>query len=206
MQLTSAINKEGIVLMLYGYARVSTLGQSLDNQIETLIDKGVLKDNIFYDKYTGSKVDRPGFNELLNKLESGDSLTVTKLDRLARNTREALNVINELQDKGIVINILNLGIIDNSSIGKFTTTVLLAVAEMERDMIVNRTREGKSYAKEHNPKYREGRRTRLTSKNKDKYPAINLYRQSHTAEQTAKAFNISVRTVFYVQKLFRQNN
>lgn len=206
MQITSAINEEGIVSMLYGYCRVSTLGQSLDNQIETLIDKGVSEGNIFSDKYTGSKVDRPGFNELLNKLEFGDSLIVTKLDRLARNTREALNVIDKLQDKGIVINILNLGIIDDSSIGKFTTTVLLAVAEMERDMIVNRTREGKAYAKEHNPKYKEGRRTRLTSKNKDKYPAINLYRQSHTAEQTAKAFNISVRTVFYVQKLFRQNN
>ncbi|WKN29528.1 recombinase family protein (plasmid) [Apilactobacillus kunkeei] len=189
--------------MLYGYARVSTLGQSLDNQIESLIDKGVLKENIFSDQYTGSKINRPGFTGLLNILKSGDSLVVTKLDRLARNTREALNVINELQDKGVVINILNLGIIDDSSIGKFTTTVLLAVAEMERDMIVNRTREGKAYAKSHNPKYREGRRTRLTSKNKDKYPAINLYRQSHTADQTAKAFNISVRTVFYVQKMFR---
>lgn len=189
--------------MLYGYARVSTLGQSLDNQIESLIDKGVSEENIFSDQYTGSRIDRPGFTDLLNTLESGDSLVVTKLDRLARNTREALNVINELQDKGVVINILNLGIIDDSSIGKFTTTVLLAVAEMERDMIVNRTKEGKEYAREHNPKYREGRRTRLTGRNKDKYPAINLYRQSHTAVQTAKAFNISVRTVFYVQKMFR---
>lgn len=192
--------------MLYGYARVSTLGQSLDNQIETLIDKGVSEENIFSDQYTGSKINRPGFTGLFNKLESGDSLVVTKLDRLARNTREALNVIDELQDKGVVINILNLGIINDSSIGKFTTTVLLAVAEMERDMIVNRTQEGKEYAKEHNPKYREGRRTRLTGKNKDKYPAIHLYKQSHTALETAKAFNISVRTVFYVESIFRKNN
>lgn len=191
--------------MLYGYCRVSTLGQSLDNQIESLINNGVSKDNIYTDQYTGSKVDRPGFNKLLSKLEYGDSLIVTKLDRLARNTREALNVINDLQDKGVVINILNLGIIDDSSIGKFTTTVLLAVAEMERDMIVNRTKEGKEYAREHNPKYREGRRTRLTGRNKDKYPAIYLYKQSHTAEETAKAFNISVRTVFYIQKLFMDN-
>ncbi|CAI2681699.1 Transposon gamma-delta resolvase (plasmid) [Apilactobacillus kunkeei] len=129
---------------------------------------------------------------------------VTKLDRLARNTREALNVLNELQDKNIKINILNLGLIDNSSIGKFTTTVLLAVAEMERDMIVNRTQEGKKYAKKHNPNYREGRRTRLTGKNKDKYPAIYEYKQSHTAEETAKAFNVSIRTVFYVQSIFKE--
>lgn len=188
--------------MQYGYARVSTIGQSLNNQINDLVDNGLDKDMIFSDKLTGTKTDRPGFNNLLEVLKSGDSLVVTKLDRLARNTREALNVLNELQDKNIKINILNLGLIDNSSIGKFTTTVLLAVAEMERDMIVNRTQEGKKYAKKHNPNYREGRRTRLTGKNKDKYPAINEYKQSHTAEETAKAFGISVRTVFYIQSIF----
>lgn len=188
--------------MQYGYARVSTIGQSLDNQINDLVNNGLDKNMIFSDKVTGTKTDRPGFNELLEVLKAGDSLVVTKLDRLARNTREALNVINNLQEKNIIINILNLGIIDNSSIGKFTTTVLLAVAEMERDMIVNRTQAGKEYAKKHNPNYRDGRRTRLTGKNKDKYPAIFEYKQSHTAEETAKAFNISVRTVFYVQSIF----
>ncbi|KOY70593.1 recombinase family protein, partial [Apilactobacillus kunkeei] len=128
--------------MQYGYARVSTLGQSLDNQVQDLRDNGVLKKNIYTDKYTGTSTDRIGFQKLLDTLKSDDTLVVTKLDRLARNTREALNVLNELQDKNIKINILNLGLIDNSSIGKFTTTVLLAVAEMERDMIVNRTQEG----------------------------------------------------------------
>ncbi|KOY76874.1 Resolvase family site-specific recombinase [Apilactobacillus kunkeei] len=142
--------------MLYGYARVSTLGQLLDNQIQNLRDNGVLKKNI----YTGTSTDRVGFQKLLDTVKSDDTLVVTKLDRLARNTREALNVLNELQDKNIKINILNLGIIDNSSIGKFTTTVLLAVAEMERDMIINPTQEGKKYAKKHNPNYREDRRTR----------------------------------------------
>mgnify|MGYP001327035466 CR=1 FL=1 len=190
--------------MQYGYARVSTIGQSLDNQINNLVNNGLDEDMIFSDKFTGTNTDRPGFNELLETLKPGDTLIVTKLDRLARNTREALNVINQLQEKNVVINILNLGIIDNSSIGKFTTTVLLAVAEMERDMIVARTQEGKEFAKKHNPNYREGRRTRLTGKNKDKYPAINEYKQSHTAEETAKAFNISVRTVFYIQSMFNK--
>lgn len=190
--------------MQYGYARVSTIGQSLDNQINDLVDNGLDKDIIFSDKFTGTNTDRPGFNELLETLKPGDTLIVTKLDRLARNTREALNLINKLQEKNIIINILNLGIIDNSSIGKFTTTVLLAVAEMERDMIVARTQEGKKYAKQYNPNYRDGRRTRLTGKNKDKYPAIFEYKQCHTAEETAKAFNISVRTVFYIQSMFNK--
>lgn len=192
--------------MKYGYVRVSTVGQSLDAQIQTLVDFGISKDKIFYDKYTGVDINRPGFLSLLDEIGKGDTLVVTKLDRLARNTREALNVINNLQNSGVLINILNLGIIDDSSVGKFTTTVLLAVSEMERDMIISRTKEGKEFAKKNNPNYHEGRRTRLTGKNKDKYPAIYSFRQSHTASETAQAFNISTRTVFYVQKLFRNND
>lgn len=188
--------------MIYGYARVSTLNQSLANQINALTELGIEQNDIFTDKFTGTKTNRPGFKQLLSRLRPNDTLVVTKLDRLARNTREALNIIDDLQANKVIINILNLGIIDNSSIGKFTTTVLLAVAEMERDMIVERTQSGKEYAKKHNSNYKDGRRTRLTGKNKDKYPAIFEYKQSHTAEETAKAFNISVRTVFYVQSIF----
>lgn len=188
--------------MIYGYARVSTLNQSLANQINALTELGIEQNDIFTDKFTGTKTNRPGFKQLLSHLRPNDTLVVTKLDRLARNTREALNIIDDLQANKVIINILNLGIIDNSSIGKFTTTVLLAVAEMERDMIVERTQSGKEYAKKHNSNYKDGRRTRLTGKNKDKYPAIFEYKQSHTAEETAKAFNISVRTVFYVQSIF----
>lgn len=188
--------------MIYGYARVSTLNQSLANQINSLTELGIEQNDIFTDKFTGTKTNRPGFKQLLSHLRPNDTLVVTKLDRLARNTREALNIIDDLQANKVIINILNLGIIDNSSIGKFTTTVLLAVAEMERDMIVERTQSGKEYAKKHNSNYKDGRRTRLTGKNKDKYPAIFEYKQSHTAEETAKAFNISVRTVFYVQSIF----
>lgn len=188
--------------MIYGYARVSTLNQSLASQINALTELGIEQNDIFTDKFTGTKTNRPGFKQLLSHLRPNDTLVVTKLDRLARNTREALNIIDDLQANKVIINILNLGIIDNSSIGKFTTTVLLAVAEMERDMIVERTQSGKEYAKKHNSNYKDGRRTRLTGKNKDKYPAIFEYKQSHTAEETAKAFNISVRTVFYVQSIF----
>lgn len=66
-------------------------------------------------------------------------ITVTKLDRLARNTREALNVIDPLMNQGVKINVLNIGMLENSTVGKLVKTILLAVAEMERDMIVDRT-------------------------------------------------------------------
>lgn len=198
--------QKGDYKMQYGYARVSTVNQSLDSQISELKKAGVPTEKIYSDTISGLNTNRNGFNAVLKVLNPGDTLIVTKLDRLARNTREALNVINDLQDKNVLINILNLGMIDNSSVGKFMTTVLLAVAEMERDMIVNRTQEGKIYAKETNPNYKEGRRKRLQSKNKDKYRAIYEFKQQHTAQQTANAFNISIRTVFYIQSMFSEKN
>lgn len=198
--------QKGDYKMQYGYARVSTVNQSLDSQISEIKKAGVPTEKIYSDTISGLNTNRNGFNAVLKVLNPGDTLIVTKLDRLARNTREALNVINDLQDKNVLINILNLGMIDNSSVGKFMTTVLLAVAEMERDMIVNRTQEGKIYAKETNPNYKEGRRKRLQSKNKDKYRAIYEFKQQHTAQQTANAFNISIRTVFYIQSMFSEKN
>lgn len=90
-------------------------------------------------------------------MEPGDTLTITKLDRLARNTREALHIIEGLMKRDIAINVLNLGQIENTSIGRLIYTILLSVAELERDMIVERTQEGKAYAKKHNPNFKEGR-------------------------------------------------
>ena len=101
------------------------------------------------------------FDELTSKVKNGDIITVTKLDRLARNTREALNILDPLMNNGVKFNVLNIGILENSTIGKLVKTILLAVAEMERDMIVDRTQEGKRYARLHKKNYHEGRPNRL---------------------------------------------
>lgn len=149
--------------MNYGYARVSTTGQSLAEQTAKLMEQGIKAENIYSEKITGTKVDRPQFNKLMNTMIQGDTLTITKLDRLARNTKEALGVIEELMSQDIAINVLNMGKIENTSIGKLIYTVLLSVAELERDMIVERTQAGKAYAKKTNPNYKEGRpKRRLT--------------------------------------------
>lgn len=84
---------------IYGYARVSTTSQSLAPQKEVLINQGVLRKNIFADKFTGTKTDRPAFNQLLATVKNGDTVIVTKLDRFARNTKEALQVIETLFQK-----------------------------------------------------------------------------------------------------------
>lgn len=143
--------------MDYGYARVSTTGQSLGEQVDKLKEVNILEGNIFAEKFTGTKVDRPQFNKLMDRLNAGDTLHITKLDRLARNTREALTIIEKLMEKDISINVLNLGKIENTSIGKLIYTILLSVAELERDMIVERTQAGKEYAKKNNPNFKEGR-------------------------------------------------
>lgn len=156
--------------MMYGYARVSTrnqerYGNSLDDQHRLLIEAGVPSANIYSDSYTGTSIKRPNFSILLTKLQPGDTLTVTKLDRFARTAADGASLIQSLLSRNITVNILNMGKADNSPMGKLLVTVLLAFAEFERDMIVERTQAGKAQAKVKNPSYREGRKPVLTSPN-----------------------------------------
>lgn len=136
--------------MIYGYARVSTLkqeknGNSLDEQREKLQAAGAQE--IVTDSYTGTKMDRPAFTALLDKLAAGDTLIVTKLDRFARTAVEGGAIVQQLHARGVTINILNMGIADNTPMGKLMVTMLLAFAEFERDMIVERTQSGKAIAR-----------------------------------------------------------
>ena len=148
--------------MIYGYARVSTQGQardgnSLQAQTQQLQAQGITPDHIYTDAYTGTKLVRPNFTHLLSLLQPGDRLVVTKLDRFARTAADGITLIRELLDKNISVHILNMGLIDNTPTGKLITTVLLAFAEFERDMIVERTQTGKAQARLTNPNYKEGR-------------------------------------------------
>lgn len=137
--------------MIYGYARVSTKGQvkngnSLQDQREKLVESGATK--IFEDSCTGTKIERPEFDKLLSMIQPGDTLIVTKLDRFARTAPDAATLIRDLVNKGVKVNVLNMGIADNTPMGKLMITILLAFAEFERDMIVERTWEGKQIARE----------------------------------------------------------
>ena len=145
--------------MVYGYARVSTKGQAKDgNSIEA--QEKALKESgaseIYVDAFTGTKTDRPEFDKLLNKMESGDTLIVTKLDRFARSMSQGSELVSELIEKGIKVSILNIGMMDNTPSSKLIRNIFFSFAEFERDMIVERTMEGKAIAKQ-NPDFREGR-------------------------------------------------
>lgn len=152
--------------MIYGYARVSTKGQahdgnSLDGQVETLKQNGATI--IYKDSFTGSKIDRPEFDKLLSQLKDGDTLIVTKLDRFARSMSQGSELVNELINKGIKVNILNIGIMDNTPSSKLIRNIFFSFAEFERDMIVERTQEGKAIAKTKEG-FKEGRPKSYTDK------------------------------------------
>lgn len=152
--------------MIYGYARVSTKsqldGNSLEQQLCKIMDC-YINAKVFEEQYSGKTVERPIFKKLLNLLEKGDTLVVTKLDRFARSTVEGINTINMLMVKGVKIHILNMGLIEDTPMGKLIITNLLAFAEFERSMIIERTQSGKEIAK--NKKgFREGRPNKFTDK------------------------------------------
>lgn len=144
----------------YGYGRVSSPGQqlegnSLQEQERVLIEAGA--EEVVLECFTGKEIDRPKFTPLLNKLEKGDTLFVTKLDRFARAT-EAVNVISELVDRGVTVNILNFGVANNSATGKLMLNILASFAQYEREMIFERTQEGKAAKRAKDPSYKEGRK------------------------------------------------
>jgi len=126
--------------MKYGYARVSTKHQDLELQIEKLKDKGCSL--IYSEKFTGTKCSRPELNKLLDKIKEGDTLVVCKLDRLARNVKEGIELIELLFKRNVKVDVLNLGLLENTTVGRFYLQLLLAVAEMERNMIIERISEG----------------------------------------------------------------
>ena len=135
--------------MIYGYARVSTAKQVDGNSFEeqtSAITSRYSDAEMIYEQESGAE-ERPIFLELLDKVVSGDTIVVTKLDRFCRSTKEGLMYIDLLREKGVIIHILNMGVIENTPIGRMIVTNLLAFAEFERAMIKERTQAGKAIAK-----------------------------------------------------------
>ena len=145
--------------MKYGYIRVSSKSQeqntSLKSQRDAVLTAGA--EIVVEEVYSGGTVkDRPKFSELIQKLKAGDELIVTKLDRFARTVSEGTTLAKDLYDKGVTLNILNMGKIENSTIGTLLLNVMLAFSQYEKDMINERCREGRMIARQ-NPNYKEGR-------------------------------------------------
>ena len=190
--------------MNYGYARVSTKGQakdgnSLEAQEKALRDSGAEK--IYKETFTGRETDRPELDKLLKGLQAGDRLIVTKLDRIARSAVKGIELVDSLLARGITVHILNMGILDDTPTGKLIRTIFLGFAEFERDMIVERTQEGKQIARENARKrgevFREGRPNKYTAQQMNH--AMELL-ETYSYNQVAEMTGISKST------LIRQHN
>lgn len=148
-----------------GYGRVSSRGQqrdgnSLDDQKKKLLDAGCAEKDIVLEAFTGTTMNRPGFMKVLESLEPGDTLVVTKLDRFARTASEGVEVIKDLMGRGIAVHVLNMGLVEDTPTGRLILTIMLAFAEFEKDNIVERLADGKVEAKAKNPDYKEGRKAK----------------------------------------------
>ena len=190
---------KGDFTMIYGYARVSTKGQakdgnSLEAQEKTLKESGASK--IYVDAFTGTKTDRPEFDKLMDKIQKGDTLIVTKLDRFARSMTQGSELVSDLIEKGIKVYILNIGVMDNTPSSKLIRNVFFAFAEFERDMIVERTMEGKAIAKQ-NPDFREGRPKKYSRKQIEH--ALELL-DSNSYKQVEDMTGISKSTLIRAKK------
>lgn len=181
--------------MIYGYARVSTKGQarngnSLEAQQDALKENGAEK--IFADSFTGTKIKRPELDKLLALLQSGDILMVTKLDRIARSLTQGSTLVTGLINKGVKVNILNIGVMDNTPSSKLIRNIFFSFAEFERDMIVERTQEGKAVARETKSNYKEGRH-KVQAENFENYKK-RVQGGELTVAQAVKELGISRRT------------
>lgn len=180
--------------MIYGYMRVSTShqikGNSLEEQARLLKQNGATV--VFQDAYTGTSTDRPNFNKLLTIATEGDTIVITKLDRFARNTIEGIKVVQHLLKKGVKVNILNMGMVDNTPSGTLILTVMLAFAQFERDMIIQRTAEGKAIART-KENFTEGRPQKYSHETVEY--ALELL-EHHSFTQVSKMTGISKSTLY----------
>lgn len=176
-------------MRLFGYARVSTSQQSLNLQIKALKSAGVEEKRIFTDKSTGSNVDREGLNLLKVKVEDGDVLLVTKLDRLGRDTSDMIQLIKEFDQLGVSVRFLDDGISTEGHMGKMIVTILSAVADAERQRILERTNEGRQEAKAKGVKF--GRKRTI-----DRKKLIAFYQEGKRPKEIAEAMSIGRSTVY----------
>lgn len=135
---------------ILGYARVSTDGQNLDRQIDALTKAGVSRKHIYCEKMTGTKSDRPELNRLINDLETGDTVIIADLTRISRSTKDLLEIVDKIKNKGAYIKSLKDTWLDTTSsnpYNDFLLTVMSGLSQLERDLISQRTKEGLVSAK-----------------------------------------------------------
>jgi DNA invertase Pin-like site-specific DNA recombinase len=186
----SCFQKREGEMAVYGYARVSTRDQDLAGQVAELQAAGC--GNIFREKASGAKTDRPELAKLIRRLDAGDVLVVTRLDRLARSTRDLLNILDAVVKAGAGFKSLKDTWADTTTPhGRLMLTVLGGLAEFERELIRARTDDGRKRAKARGVKF--GRPTALTPHQRQE--AIQRLANGEAQADVARSFNVSQPTI-----------
>lgn len=183
----------------FGYVRVSSKGQEVARQVDALKAAGVEDKYLFIDKTSGVKASRPALDEMLGKLREGDTLIIASLDRLARSTKQLIELAERFNTEGVSLVSLHEQLDTRTPQGKFVYTMFAAMAEMERSLIRERQREGIEAAK---ARGETGGRPRIASDKVKK--AIALYKSGqYSVSQVAAEAGISVSTLY---RYLRRNN
>lgn len=148
-------------MTVYGYARVSSKGQERDgNGLE--VQGRQLREadcsEIVSEAFTGTKMERPRLSALVERLRPGDTFMVAKLDRMARTSLGGCELVRDLMERGVTVRVLNMGTVEDTPMGRMMLTVMFAMAEFDRDMIVQRLAEGMEVARANNPGFKVGRK------------------------------------------------
>lgn len=175
-----------------GYARVSTLDQSLDSQIDALKEHGCHR--IYSEKISGRKERRTELDKCLDYLRAGDTLVVTKLDRLGRTTKQLIELSQELSDRDIELHILDTNINTNTAMGKMFFTMMSAFAELEANLLSERTKKGLESAR---ARGRKGGRPPIDEKTKELVKDL-YYSRKYTLKDICKMAQISKASIYNI--------
>lgn len=179
-----------------GYARVSSLGQNLDSQIDELKKAGCNEENIFSDSISGIKQDRPGWNNLMKYIRSQDTLVITELSRMSRSLIHLLNLVSEFEDRKIKIVSLRENIDTTTATGRFFVNMMGSISQMERELKKERVHSGIESAK---ARGKSGGRPKADQEVLEQ--AKIIYENSDkSASEICRSFGVGRRTFFYYLK------
>lgn len=187
--------------MIIGYCRVSTKGQidgnSFEDQAKNILNRYPTAEIV--EESSSAAKERPIFNTVIKNLNTGDTLVITKLDRFCRTVKEGLEFVDILMNKGVNIHILNMGLIEDTPMGRLIITNLLAFSEFERAMIIERTSAGKAIAKTKSG-YKEGRPKSFTEKQiSNALSMLTVNGGTHSYNEVASLLRISKSTLIREQ-------
>lgn len=185
--------------MIKYYIRVSTVDQKIDRQIFAYSDADIT----YIDKVSGKNKERPQLKEMLENLQENDVVVVKSLDRLSRSTLDLLEITKVIENKKATLKVLDKDIDTSTAIGKFFLTIIGAVAELERENIVQRVKEGVALAKEQG-KYKGRKKGSIELRGESLNRFKNFYKKRFNKTELSKEFNVSRSTIYRWEKVLKE--